>query len=360
MDKNKEDFYFMQRTFRLAEKAKAKTSPNPLVGAVIVKKGKIIAEGFHKACGLPHAESEALKKAGLKAQGATLYVNLEPCFHFGRTSPCVDEIIKAGIKRVVIALKDPNPMVFGKSIKKLKRNSIHVSLGVCRKQAEKINEIFLKNMKKKLPFVAAKVAASLDGKITTASGQSKWITKKPARDYARRLRDSYDAVLIGASTLRKDNPQLNGVKNIPYKIVISSSLNLAKNSYIFKDFPDRLILFSSLKSAGKNKIPQGAKAFFLKETGKGLPLKIILKKLYSLGVMSVFVEGGSYTLGRFFEERLIDKIYFFIAPKIIGGKNSLPSVGASGFKQLSQSLEVKDIEVKSIGKDLLIQGYPKP
>ncbi|MCF7872629.1 MAG: bifunctional diaminohydroxyphosphoribosylaminopyrimidine deaminase/5-amino-6-(5-phosphoribosylamino)uracil reductase RibD [Candidatus Omnitrophica bacterium] len=353
------DIYFMQEALKLAKRGQGKTSPNPLVGAVVVKNNKIISKGFHKKCGLAHAEAVALKRAGARTKGATLYVNLEPCFHFGRTPPCVDKVIKAGIKRVVIAVKDPNPQVKGKSIRKLRKNKIKVSLGICQKEASKINEVFFKNIKDNLPFVVAKVAQSLDGKITTSLGQSKWITTDKARQFSRRLRDRYDAVLIGAETLRKDNPKLNGLSKVPYKIIISSSLNLPKNSYIFKNFSNKTYIFTSSNLGTKNKFPKNIKVFLSKVTKKGISLKELLKKLYQIGIMSVFVEGGSDTLGRFFSQNLVDKAYFFIAPKIFGGKDALSSVGAAGVKQIKQSPELKKPKIERIGNDILIWGYLK-
>ncbi|MCF7917043.1 MAG: bifunctional diaminohydroxyphosphoribosylaminopyrimidine deaminase/5-amino-6-(5-phosphoribosylamino)uracil reductase RibD [Candidatus Omnitrophica bacterium] len=355
---SQKDIYFMKKAINLAKKGTGETSPNPLVGAVIVKNNKIIGTGFHKRCGLAHAEINALKKAGNSAKGATLYINLEPCSHFGKTPPCVDEVIKAGIKRVVIAIKDPNPQVWGKAIRKLKKQKIEVSLGVCKKEALELNEIFLKNMKESLPFVVAKVAQSLDGKIATKAGQSKWITTKSSRQFSYQLRDKYDAVLIGAETLRKDNPRLNGLKKIPYKIIISSDLNLPKKSYLFKNFPSNTVVFTSHKHKSKNKLPPEVKVISLRMTKRGFSLKQILKKLYSFGIMSVFIEGGSETLGRFFQQKLIDKVYFFIAPMIFGGKDSLTSIGADGFSTIKESAKIKNIEIEKIDQDILISGYP--
>lgn len=352
------DIYFIKKTLKLAQKGAGIVSPNPLVGAVVVKKGRIISQGFHKGPGFAHAESLALDKAGARAKGATLYLNLEPCCHFGRTPPCVDKITVSGIKRVVISVKDPNPEVNGKSIKKLKKLKVEVTLGVCGREAAQINEIFFKNMEKRLPFVTAKAAQSLDGKIATASGQSKWITSEPARRFARKLRDSYDAVLVGAETLRRDNPGLNGLKKSPYKVILSSSLDLPAGSFLLQKDAAKLIIFTSQKEAGKHKLSKQVKIFYLKETKNGLPLKKILNKLYQIGIKSIFIEGGSYTLGKFFEQRLVDKAYFFISPKIIGGKQSLTSVGASGFKRIEKSLELKELKIKNTGRDILIQGYP--
>lgn len=359
MKSREKDMYFMKKAISLAEKAEGETSPNPLVGAVVVKNNKIIGTGFHKRCGLRHAEISALKKAGNLARGATLYINLEPCFHFGKTPPCVEKVIEVGIERVVLAMKDPNPRVWGKSIRKLKKNNIKVSLGVCKKEALELNEVFLKNMKEGLPFVVAKVAQSLDGKIATKTGKSKWITTEKSRQFSYRLRDKYDAVLIGAETLRKDNPKLNGLKKIPYKIIISSNLDLPKKSYLFKNFPSNTVVFTSHKYKSKNKLPDQVKVIFLKMTKKGISLKQILRKLYSFGIMSVFVEGGSETLGRFFQQKLIDKVYFFIAPKVFGGKNSLTSVGGRGFSSIKGSLELEKVKIEKLNRDILVWGYPK-
>lgn len=346
----------MRQALRLALKAKGKTSPNPLVGAVVVKAGKVVGKGFHRGCGLPHAEREALIRAKEKAKGATLYVTLEPCFVQGKTPPCLDIILSSGINKVVIAAKDPNPAVCGRGIKRLKANKVKVVLGVCRREAERVNEIFFKNMKEKMPFVAAKAGQSLDGKIATASGESKWITAKAAREFSRRLRDSYDAVLVGGKTVRADNPSLDGAKKKTAKIIISSNLDFPKNCRLLTENPANLFIFTAKKNQEK-KMPVKGKVFFLNQTKAGLPLKAILRKLYRQGIMSVFVEGGSDTLGRFFQQKLVDKVYFFIAPKIIGGKFSLPSVGGQGFRRLKDSIKLSDIKLTRVKEDILIQGY---
>ena len=253
MAKSKKDLYFLLKAISLAKKGEGLTSPNPLVGAVIAKDNKIISKGYHKKCGLPHAEIEAIKSAKKNLRGSTLYINLEPCCHFGRTGPCVDEVIKSRIKRVVVSTVDPNPQVKGKSIRRLKREGVRVDIGLAKKQAVKLNEVFFKNMKTKRPFVVAKLAQSLDGKIASSKGISKWVTSSPSRKFAKTLRDKYDCVLIGANTLKKDNPKLNGIKKIPYKVIISSTLNLPAKSYIFKNNPEKLIIFTSHKAKGKNK-----------------------------------------------------------------------------------------------------------
>lgn len=355
------DDKFMKRALLLAQKGKGKTSPNPLVGAVIVKNGKVLAFGYHKKCGLPHAEIDAMQKLKKKdINGATIYINLEPCVHFGKTPPCVDEIITNKIKRVVIATLDPNPLVRGKSIRKLKSNGISVTVGIMSAQAKKVNEVFFKNMKEKRPFVVLKVAQSLDGKIATYKNVSKWITTLHAREFARSLRDEYDCVLVGANTLVKDNPKLNGLKKIPFKAVIDPNLKIPANSYVFKNNPDKLIIFSSHKlKKNIKKIPKSVNVVFLKEVRGELSIASILKSLYSFGIMSVFVEGGADTLGRFLKSKLIDKAYFFISPKIIGGKNALGSIGGQGCGLPQSSPILNNVIIKEIGEDILISGYPK-
>ena len=360
MGKTKKDLYFLQQAICLAKKGEGFTSPNPLVGAVITKNNKIIAKGYHKRCGLPHAEIEAIKSAKGDLKGSTLYINLEPCCHFGKTGPCVDEIIKRGIKKVFISTIDPNPKVKGKSIKRLRKEGVKVELGLAKKEALELNEIFFKNMNKKRPFVVAKLAQSLDGKIASSKGISKWITSSQSRKFAKSLRDKYDCVLIGANTLKKDNPKLNGLKKIPYKVVISSKLDLPKSSYIFKNNPEKLIIFTSQKKKLKRKtIPSKARVFYLKEDRGFFSPDEILKKLYKLDIMSVFVEGGSKTLGYFFKKKRVDKVYFFIAPLVLGGSDALCSIGAGGFSSPIKAATIKNIDIKHIGRDFLFSGYPE-
>lgn len=354
------DVYFMNRALELAKKAEGQTSPNPIVGAIIVKKGKVIGQGYHKKAGSEHAEINAFNNAKESIEGATLYVSLEPCCHFGQTPPCVDKIIKEKIARVVIAVCDPNPLVNGKSVKKLRLAGVKVKVGVCENQAQKINEVFFLNMKEKRPFVAAKVAQSLDGKIATSTGKSKWITSLAARRYAKKLRDKYGAVLVGVNTVVKDNPQLNGIKNTSYKIVIDPQLRIPKKSYLVKKSNQQLVIVTSEKNKDKSLLlPKPIKFVFVESGKKGLSLKEALKKLYLLGVSSVFVEGGADTLGRFFDAQLVDKFYCFVAPKILGGKNALTSIGGQGVSNVNKSVALKDVKLNQIGQDFLVESYIK-
>lgn len=362
MFKPRSDSYFMQEALSLAKKGEGYTSPNPLVGAVIVNKSKIIARGYHKKCGLAHAEIEAIRKTNPgSCRGATLYVSLEPCFHFGRTPPCVDTIIARKFKAVVIAVKDPTGKVNGKSIRKLKSCGIKVKLGLLGAEARKLNQVFFKNAKTAMPFVVGKVAQSLDGKIATCGGQSQWITSSESRCFAKSLRDKYDCVLVGANTVIKDNPRLEGLNRTPFRVVIDSGLNIPPSAYILKNNPKRTIVITTPKRKKElKKIPAAVQLVFINKDKKGnIPVKKILKALFGLGIMSVFVEGGSETIGRFFDQKLIDKVYFFIAPKIIGGETALSSIGAKGIVSLETAPILKDIEMKRIKQDIVISGYPQ-
>lgn len=354
------DIYFIKKTFQLARKAEGLTSPNPIVGAVLVKNNKIISQGFHKKAGLPHAEIEAIRKSRVNLKGATIYVSLEPCCHFGRTPPCVDEIIKQKIKRVVFAIKDPSSKVGGRSIDILRREKIEVSFGICEEEARRLNEVFFKNCQMNMPFVAVKVGQTLDGKIATKDYVSKWITSEVSRDYSKSLRDKYDCVLVGINTVLSDNPGLNGLNKIPYKAVIDYHLRIPINSRLVCEHPNKLIVFTSGENKAKSKklISLGVRVIFLKKKNSYFSVKEVLKNLYQQNIMSVFVEGGSETIGRFFNDKLVDKIYFFIAPKILGGNKALTSVGADGFLSPNNCPIIKDIEIKKISDDILISGYP--
>ena len=356
------DSKIMKKVLALALKGEGSTSPNPMVGAIIVKNNKIISEGFHKKAGLPHAEAEAIDNAKTSLKGARLFVNLEPCCIWGKTPPCVDKIISSGIKEVIFSTLDPNPLVKGKSLKKLRNHNIKVSVGLLKKEARMINEVFFKNMEEKRAFISLKVAQSLDGKITTKSNESKWITSLRARQYAKILRNKYDAVLVGINTVIKDNPALCGTTKELYRIVIDPFLKIPLDCTLVKKYSNKLIIFSS-NPASKRKLNnlknKGVKIFNIDAKKGIMPLKIVANRIYKAGIMSVYVEGGSFTLGSFFDAKLVDKIYFFIAPKIIGGSKALTSVGASGVDSPDEAVEIKNMQVKKINSDLLITGYPE-
>jgi len=353
------DEYYINQTFGLAKKAEGKTSPNPMVGCLIVKNGSIISSGFHRRAGLPHAEQEALMRARESVRGATLYVNLEPCCHWGRTPPCVDRIISAGIKRVVIAVKDPNPQVNGRSIRKLRRAGIQVKVGLQVTRAQELNEVFFGNINNLRPFVAAKVAQTLDGKIANSKGKSRWITSLSSRRFAKKLRARYDAILVGVNTVIKDNPRLNASKRL-VKIILDPDLKTPGDANLFKRAKSVFIFTKKGIHSGKEAL-LGEKARIIKLAcrRRGFDLRKILQILYSYQVTSVFVEGGSFTLGSFFDTKLVDKLYVFVSPKIMGKRNALDPIGGEGDISMSNITEVDDINIERTGRDFLFTGYPR-
>ncbi len=367
---NEKDLKFLNLTIDLALKAEGCTSPNPLVGAVIVKSDKIIAKGFHHQCGQAHAEIEAIKKAEKKANGSDLYLNLEPCSHFGRTGPCTQAIIKAGIKRVIIGMKDPNPITCGKGIKILKKAGIKVE--VCRnsKPFEQINEIFIKYITRKIPFIAVKTAQSLDGKIATKTYQSKWITGKDSRNYSQCLRKKYDAIMVGVNTILKDNPYLSCrfgevlLADSPVKIIVDATLKTPANSNIFSGLSPAPVIMATILRASKKKI----QAFndldvdvivCPKDRNNRVDLKYLINELAKHEITSILVEGGGKLNGSCFDTKIVDKVYFFIAPKIIGGERAVLSVAGSGCAKLEKAINLENVKFIQCGEDLLVEGNVK-
>ncbi len=357
--------YFMHLALKLALKAKAKTSPNPQVGALLVKNGKVIAKGYHKKVGSPHAEIIALDKAGARAKGATLYVTLEPCTHFGRTAPCVDRIIKSGVKKVIIGMIDPNPLNNGKGVEILKQHKIEVEVGFLENKLKKVNESFIKYITKRVPFVTVKVAESLDGKIATRTGDSKWITSDRSRGYAHRLRSDYDAIMVGVNTILRDDPKLDAwfSDKQPVKIVVDSRLSTRADANIFSRNAQVIIatLPISPGQETENRKILGAKAKILevKEKAGQVNLKDLMKKLARLEIANILVEGGGTLIGSLFDEGLVDKILFFISPKVIGGKDAISSVMGEGIMRIEKAIKIKDIKLRRYGEDILIEGYLK-
>lgn len=382
-----DDKTFMQRALTLAARGKGRTSPNPMVGAVIVKNNKIIAGGYHKKAGTPHAEILALKKAGAKARGATLYVNLEPCCHTEKkTPPCTKAIIKAGIKKVVTAMIDPNSKVSGRGIRELQNAGIETRAGIMRTEAERLNEAFIKFISKKEPFVILKIAQSLDGKIATAKGESKWITGEDARKYVHKLRNEVDAVLVGIGTVKKDNPlltcRIKGGRN-PFRVIVDSSLQIPLNAKILKHKDGKTIIATLStnpptppfeKGGQRGIIPKkfladyqkkidvlrnrGVQILTTKKDKNGMVnLKSLMKKLAKLDISSVMIEGGSCINASAVSSGIVDKIMMFTACKIIGGTDAIPSFGGKSPSVLSRAKTLKNTSIKTIGKDILIEGY---
>ncbi len=361
----KKHLYFMRLALKLASRAQGETSPNPMVGALVVKNGRIVGRGYHKKAGLPHAEVVALEDAGERAHGAVLYVTLEPCVHFGRTPPCVERIITSGIKKVVIGMADPNPLNNGKGIHILKQHKIEVEVGFLEDDLRRLNEVFIKYITKKMPFVTVKVAQSLDGKIATKSGDSKWITSDVSRSHSHRIRKNYDAIVVGVNTVLRDNPRLNTwfSKHQPAKVVIDSHLSISQKANIFSS-PGEVIIITLPISPGQeteNRKILSSKAQILnvKEKGGQINLRSTLRKLIQLGITNILVEGGGTLIGSLFDERLVDKILFFISPKIIGGKDSISSVMGEGVTRIDRAIKLRNIKFRRLGEDFLVEAYVK-
>lgn len=349
---------YMKQALRFAALGRGKTSPNPMVGTVIVKNGKVIGKGSHKGKGKPHAEIEALKQAKDQVKGATLYVTLEPCSHFGATPPCTDAIIKAGIKEVNFPILDPNPLVSGKE--KLEQAGIKVNIGECEKEAERLNEVYLKYMRTGLPFVILKAAISLDGKIAARDGSSKWISSEASRKYVHKLRAYTDAVLVGINTVLMDNPSLT-VRFIkgksPKRIILDTNLRISEDANVLGE---ECIIVTTKNPKSDPELDSGrnpkSKLWVIEPDEQGkVDIKKMLKKAGEEGIQSILVEGGSRVFSSFIKERLVDKFYIFIAPKIIG--DGIPFVQGLSIEKIENALSLKEVKYKKIGEDILVIGY---
>jgi diaminohydroxyphosphoribosylaminopyrimidine deaminase/5-amino-6-(5-phosphoribosylamino)uracil reductase len=363
---SKEDERFMRRALALARRGLGKTSPNPAVGAVLVRKGRVLGEGWHKRAGAPHAEVFALRElerlALPTANGATLYVTMEPCSTWGRTPPCTDAIIAAGVKRVVVAARDPNPKHNGRGLKMLRGDGIRVEAGLLAKEAAGMNAGFNKWITTGMPLVIAKAAMSLDGKIATRTGDSKWITSEAARREAHRLRAQVDAILVGANTVIRDNPELtvrHGVRGKqPWRVVVDARGRVSRRAKIFRDAQRRctLVLTTSLSSATWRRYlsGKGVEAIVLPHKRGRIDLRAALKALGRLDITSVLVEGGGELLGLFFDARLVDRVALFYAPIVIGGRGAVAAVGGEGAFRVGEAVRLRDCRWRLVGRDEML------
>jgi diaminohydroxyphosphoribosylaminopyrimidine deaminase/5-amino-6-(5-phosphoribosylamino)uracil reductase len=358
---------YMECALSLARLAMGYTSPNPAVGAVVVKDGLAVGMGYTQPAGSEHAEVMALRQAGDKAQGATMYVTLEPCSHYGRTPPCTQAIINAGISEVYIALLDPNPVVSGRGVARLNEGGIKTHIGIYQQEASEINEAYIKHITTGLPFVVAKFAMSLDGKIATKTGDSKWITKEEARKYAHALRYTVDAIMVGVNTIVADNPRLTakccggrgGVgKMQPLRLVVDSKGKVPLNAHIFE--PPGVVLLAvaaPFDSVRKEKFVEvGAEVLELPAREGSVDIVELLKLLGRRKIVNVLVEGGGKLLGSLFDHHLVDKVLAFISPIIIGGCEAV-SVGGNGVDNMAKALRLSRVDIKSFGDDILVSGY---
>jgi len=362
------DVKFMREALRQARKGLGRTSPNPAVGAVIVREGRILAKGYHRKAGLAHAEVEALSQLGGRADRGTLYVTLEPCNHYGKTPPCTEAILRGGIKRVVVGMNDPNPRVSGGGNEFLRNKGIDVTTGILETDCRRLNEAFIKFVTSGRPFVIVKSALTLDGWTATAGGHSKWITNEKSRRFVHRLRDQVDAVLVGIGTLLADNPlltvRLNRTCNRdPLRIIVDTHLRTPLDAKILNQASssDTLIVVGSQVTGREQKRfqKQGVSTLVCPMKAGMIDLAALMGILGNMSVTSLLVEGGSLITGSMLRERLVDKFYIFKAPKVLGGEDGIPMAAGPGPKRMDQCPVLKDIHVRRFDDDTLIVGYPE-
>jgi diaminohydroxyphosphoribosylaminopyrimidine deaminase/5-amino-6-(5-phosphoribosylamino)uracil reductase len=361
-----DDQAFMEMALDLAVKGRGFTSPNPMVGAVVVKDGNVVGSGYHEAVGKAHAEVNAIEDAGNLAKGATLYVTLEPCNHHGRTPPCTERIKAAGISRVVIAMKDPNPDVKGGGINDLKKQGIDISSGLCEDRAKKLNEAFIKYVQEKRPFVIIKCAATLDGRIATRTGDSRWVSGEESRAFVHRLRHAVDAIMVGIDTIKKDDPKLTtrliGMKGSdPIRVILDTHLSISEDAQILHlDSDSDTIIATGAPASKDRKATLGKKGVRILEVSvkDGLiDLDVLIERLGGLGITSLLIEGGSRVIASALAFRIVDKVIFFFAPRILGGDDGVPICSGAGPELMSESIPLKDINVRRFGNDIMIEGY---
>ncbi len=363
------DDRFMWMALDLARQGRGRTSPNPLVGAVVVQDTEVVGTGYHQAAGSPHAEIIALKKAGENAKGATLYVNIEPCSHHGRTGPCAEAIIKAGIGRVVAAMQDPNPLVSGRGFDRLREAGVKIKEGVLEEKARRLNEAFIKYISTGLPFVGIKVAMSLDGKIGTMTGESHWITGEKARQFVHRLRDQSDVIMVGIETVLKDNPRLTtrvegGEGKDSVRVIVDSTARLPIDARVVESGSQAGTILAVTEQAPPDKCralkDRGVEILTLPALQGRVDVTALMKELGRRELTTVLVEGGGTLNYSLLEQSLVDKLFIFIAPLIIGGAKSPTAFAGAGIESLKKAWAVEDIEMKQFDRDLLLIGYPLP
>lgn len=358
------DEQYMRLALDLAKAQTGQTSPNPLVGAVIVKEHQIVGLGAHLKAGEPHAEVHALRMAETKAQGATMYVTLEPCSHYGRTPPCADQLIEAGIKRVVVAALDPNPLVSGSGVQRLAQAGVEVETGVLAQEAEAMNEVFNYFIQHKKPFVTLKTATTLDGKIATVTGESQWITGEQARADVHALRHQNDAILVGVNTVIKDNPRLTTrlgetEGRHPIRIILDSSLRTPLDAQILDTSTAPTWIFTT-KSASDEKrseyLKRGVRVFQT-EDEKRVSIENVLLALGKEQVSSLLVEGGGEVNAAFLQGRHVQKVVAYVAPLLIGGHLAPTSFRGEGFAALTDAVRLTNMSLEMLGEDLKLTGY---
>lgn len=350
---------------RLAKKGAGRTSPNPQVGAVLVRLGKVVGRGYHRFAGGDHAEIAALRRAGAKARGAILYITLEPCSHHGRTPPCTEALIRAGIAEVVCGMQDPNPRVAGKGFRRLRHAGIRVRTGVLEKECRALIEPFTKYITRGVPWVLLKLAATLDGRIATASGDSRWISGDQSRHRVHLMRNQFDAVLVGLGTVKADDPQLTcrvaGGRN-PWRIILDSRLRIPLAAKVLKHGDPEKTIVVTANDAASAKVraveASGAQVWRLPARHDKVLWRPLLKRLAESGIVSVMIEGGAATAASALAANIVDKIIFFYAPKILGA-DGLPMIEGLAVRRMREALILDDLEVQKSGEDMMVTAYPR-
>lgn len=354
---------YMKRALELAERGRGRTSPNPVVGAVIVRDGVIIGEGWHQKCGENHAEINAFEDAGrrgVEVRGADMYVTLEPCSHYGRTPPCAKAIIERGIRRVYIGILDPNPKVAGRGVRMMESAGVHVESGILEEECRRINEVFLKYITTKTPFVVMKTAMTLDGKIAAFTGDSRWVTGEESRRVVQKMRNHLTGIMVGIGTVLADDPRLTcrleGGRD-PVRIIADTHLRIPLDAKVLKD--GNCVIAASEDCDPKKRRELGDRVLITKKAGNSLDLTDLMKKLGEREIDSILLEGGGTLNEAALRQGIVDRIVSFIAPKIIGGRDAKTPVEGQGIGTMSQAIRLKNLRIQKTGEDLMIQAEPE-
>ncbi len=362
------DERFMKKAIRLARRGLGSTSPNPVVGALIVKNDQIISSGYHKRAGAPHAEIVALSKAGERTRGSSLYVNMEPCNHYGRTPPCTGAILESGVRKIVVGMPDPNPHVTGRGCEFLRSKGVEVKCGVLEEECTRLNEIYVKYVTKGKPFVILKGALTLDGWIATKTGNSKWITGEKSRKFVHTLRKRVDAIMVGVETIIADNPLLTPYLTrrsgrAPVKVIADTNLRIPLHSRVFNSPKSALTIIAAGSNVTNNKRKTieglGARVINCQMRDGRIDLADLLDKLAEMSISSILVEGGATIFSSIIREGLVDKFYIFLAPKILCGDNGIPFARGPGCDTIENCLTLKVLMVRRFDDDIMIEGYPR-
>lgn len=348
----------MRQALKLAARGRGRTAPNPMVGAVVVREGRVVGLGFHPRAGEPHAEVFALRQAGEAARGASLYVTLEPCCHHGRTPPCTEAVLASGVRRVVAAMPDPFPKVAGGGLRLLREAGLQVESGLLQPQAEELNRAYLKAVRTGLPWLTLKLAMTLDGKIATRTGDSRWVTGEAARRYVHRLRDWTDAVLVGSGTALADDPELTarlpGARN-PLRVVVDSRARLPRTSKLARTARETpTLLLTGEESSTRDLEAAGVQIERIPARADRLDLEAALRRLVERGVHSVLCEGGGELAAALLERGLVDEVVWFIAPRLVGGRDAPGPLGGKGVERMADALELQNVRVRRLGQDLML------